>query len=443
MRLSAQSRLELIRSVISKEKTAAKACREVGISRKTFYKWLKRYTDVSEGARLQALNDRQWSLKLHGRKTPAYFEKAVLDAIAQKPGANYQELNKIVYKTTRRNLSRHAIYNILKRNNLKDLESKLKYKVKKTKAKLSHLDRFLLFQSTLQEGKKISDSCKKFGISRKTYYKWLKRYHNIKKLSPETFKDRQWKIDRHPRILPKKVVGEVLSIVSKRPELSSQKIANMVGVSNHGVQNILYRNNLNLYEKRLVFAQTLAPVSSIGVSIPTKAEQAAGGQFIPSLTPAPAQTYRASSWVKILLIASIITSTTIYSLIWWIDYISTKVTIVALGTVFASIALAMGSIFFLYSLKYYLSLAIVLSFSQSEQGTGRRPGWASGPEGIRKGIVSWILGLANSGSSLPRGVERRGVGLTPNLEHIILKRHPKISVHIPLYNEKNVVERPF
>ena len=96
MRLSAQSRLELIRSVISKEKTAAKACREVGISRKTFYKWLKRYTDVSEGARLQALNDRQWSLKLHGRKTPAYFEKAVLDAIAQKPGANYQELNKIV-----------------------------------------------------------------------------------------------------------------------------------------------------------------------------------------------------------------------------------------------------------------------------------------------------------------------------------------------------------
>ena len=33
------------------------------------------------------------------------------------------------------------------------------------------------------------------------------------------------------------------------------------------------------------------------------------------------------------------------------------------------------------------------------------------------------------------------VGLTPNLEHVTLQRYPKVSVHIPLYNEKKVVER--
>lgn len=33
------------------------------------------------------------------------------------------------------------------------------------------------------------------------------------------------------------------------------------------------------------------------------------------------------------------------------------------------------------------------------------------------------------------------MGLTPNLKHIRLKRHPYISIHIPFYNEKNVVER--
>src|SRR3989344_7535779 len=127
MRLSAQSRLDLIRSVRAKEKTITQACREVGVSRKTFYKWLKRYTNAPADAELQVLEDKEWSLKLHGRKTPAYFEKAVLDAIAQKPEANYVDIIQIVYKTTGRNLSKHAIYNILKRNNLKNLDSKLKY----------------------------------------------------------------------------------------------------------------------------------------------------------------------------------------------------------------------------------------------------------------------------------------------------------------------------
>ena len=64
--------------------------------------------------------------------------------------------------------------------------------------------------------------------------------------------------------------------------------------------------------------------------------------------------------------SSVISFATVYSLLWWISYLASRAPSIAVGTVFATVALASGMLFFLYSLKYYLSLAIVLSFSQQE-----------------------------------------------------------------------------
>ena len=48
---------------------------------------------------------------------------------------------------------------------------------------------------------------------------------------------------------------------------------------------------------------------------------------------------------------------------------------------------------------------------------------------------------SGNGSISPESGRARAVGLTPNLEHISLKRKPYVSIHIPFYNEKYVVER--
>ena len=163
----------------------------------------------------------------------------------------------------------------------------------------------------------------------------------------------------------------------------------------------------------------------------------------PSLKLRWASPLLAVAWrfARAFTLSSLISFSVVYSSLWWINYIASKAPSIAIGTVFATVALTTGSIFFLYSLKYYISLAIVLSFSQSESAENI----AQSAKGKRRGILSWILGLAanGNGASYAKASEGKSgpVGLTPNLEHITLKRYPKVSVHVPLYNEKKVVER--
>ena len=107
------------------------------------------------------------------------------------------------------------------------------------------------------------------------------------------------------------------------------------------------------------------------------------------------------------------------------------------GLFFATVALLIGSVFFLYSLKYYLTLALVLSFSQEGKGEGE-----IGIEARGKSLLTWLLGLGGRKANDKKQANlTKAGGLEANLEHVRLTRHPFISIHIPLYNEKNVVER--
>jgi cellulose synthase/poly-beta-1,6-N-acetylglucosamine synthase-like glycosyltransferase len=135
---------------------------------------------------------------------------------------------------------------------------------------------------------------------------------------------------------------------------------------------------------------------------------------MPSLAPAPPPSPRETlaKWGKPFFVSSILTFLISSGLISWVKLLGAVSLTSAIGLVFATVALLLGSVFFLYSLKYYITLAIVLSFSQRE-----------------------------SGPTSPEATRGKAIGLEPSLEHVTLKRYPKISVHIPLYNEKNVVER--
>lgn len=76
-----------------------------------------------------------------------------------------------------------------------------------------------------------------------------------------------------------------------------------------------------------------------------------------------------------------------------------------LGSIFAFISLAAGIIFLVYALKYYLSVIIVLLFSRGNN----------------------MFNNSNHNNSNPNNDKR--------------KNEPFVSIHLPMYNEKNVVNR--
>jgi len=198
-------------------------------------------------------------------------------------------------------------------------------------------------------------------------------------------------------------------------------------VGHHGIQNVLKRNKLSTYEARLAYSQAQVTLMTRAIS---KIVGLASRFFaIPPLARTRIVRFASISALSmfttlvVLGLGSFLASTYISA------SLSTRV-----GLIFASTALSLGSLFFLYSLKYYLSLSIVLSFSQNESGgTVRRTK-------KRNGFLAWILGFGNGREGGIAKTESP-TGLTPDIEHVSLDRYPKVSVQIPLYNEKYVVER--
>src|SRR3989344_1567501 len=433
--LSAQSR-HILEKVAFGKVSKSKAAKILGVSRKTVYALLNVFRLPSSDKKIG--NSRKLLYK--------EITKIVLTNPLFGPLKISTELNKIG-----KSLSVKSVWLALKDLSLDTQEKRAKYssnfirrddKLAKRAVYIKVIPeaRKRMVEDVIFAGRKVKDVTEYFGVTRKTFAKWKKRYLKAREEGLnllEAVSDNNARGTAHPRGASESVANKVIDIVISKPYLSSQKIANELGfIGNHGVQGILERSNLSHYEQRMALSErTLgtipAPVTRPAVE-PVFAGERAGLPFIPRW-----------QFLKTFVFTSFLTFATIFSLLWWINLISERALSQALGTVFASVALLMGSVFFLYSLKYYLSLAIVLSFSQQE--IGRRPGEAFGPEGKRRRLFSWILGLAKKGNGdtagLPRAETRGPVGLTPNLEHIIVKKHPKISVHIPLYNEKNVVER--
>ncbi|OGM63271.1 hypothetical protein A2961_05240 [Candidatus Woesebacteria bacterium RIFCSPLOWO2_01_FULL_39_21] len=332
---------------------------------------------------------------------------------------------------TGENISKHAVKNVLFRLNLTDLDSKVTLKKVKKTSSLTPQERFLIFERVIRGGEAIKKVTEEFGISRKTYYKWLKRFKSDKILSLDIFNDKPWQIKKHPRKITSDLERKILSLVIKNPQLSSHKIAELVPAGNHGVQNVLSRHGLNLYNFRVAYSET----NKVYVPRPFYAGafdrvKSVLEQFVPSLAPAPPPSLRL---VKYFVSSTFISFFSSFLILSWLRLLRGPTFSESIGLFFASVALIMGSFFFLYSIKYYLTLALVLSFSQSSGSVGEK-------EGRIKGLLARIIGGGN-GNGNGKGYTHTPAGLEANLEHIVLTRQPFVSIHIPFYNEKNVVER--
>lgn len=109
-----------------------------------------------------------------------------------------------------------------------------------------------------------------------------------------------------------------------------------------------------------------------------------------------------------------------------------------IGMFFSFTAFTFGIFFLLYSLKYYLTIAILLSFSRNPQ-----------PEPQVKGIIPFIGRLfgvtieiaEEKAKQAPAAPSRSPASLSLDLSTVTLERTPFVSIHVATYNEKRVVDR--
>src|SRR3990167_8870761 len=357
-----EAKLTLIKRAESGEKVV-RICREAGISRKTFYSWLKKYKEAKPNVARFKLADQRF--------------KRVFS-----------------FKT------------------------------------LDRADKLLLINQSLAGYGSVPRLCRQFGISRKTFYKWLKRYQE---LGENGLSDVRPVGNAHHRAIPQENRQQVLDFVVKNPHYSVHRLAQELNfIGHHGIQNLLAREDLNTLAKRQLFAQGYIAEPKVKVA-PLYTPQMPMyrlRQLIAPFVTIPKLLITKPLNGILAILATFIPLTLIF--LWLRSIINAPLGPSTLGLIFASVALFFGLFFFLYSLKYYLTILMVLRLAQS--GAAAPDGSQFTVHGSRLGKILGKLGLR-----LP---QRQGVNpLLVNLEKVELKERPFVSIHVAIYNETKVIER--
>jgi len=282
MRFTAQEKIRILKKVLREKRSVAEVCRYSGISRKTFYQWKKTYSLAPSRAKAKALRPKYSSGKNHPRAKRENFKTQILSIVTLRPNWGSRRISKELQKG-KISLSSHAVYEVLKDLDLKTAEQRKKFsslhqtltKIQKVyqKKPLRFLpgERKRMVEAVLINKEKTSDVCQGLHISRKTFYKWRRRYLEAfeqGKSLLEMMEDRYVEGGLHPRRTPVEIEKKILNLVVKYPEYSTHRIAQvMPEISNHGVQNVFQRQRLNTYQLRLVYskgAENLGPATDEG-----------------------------------------------------------------------------------------------------------------------------------------------------------------------------------
>jgi transposase-like protein len=266
-KLNAQQRLKLIERVILKKESVAKICRENNISRVIFYRWLKRYLQADKNTK--ALEPQRKTEATVMNRVDQGEEAKILEIVISNPNLSckgiYNELPKD--SSGKPIVGYHGVQNVLERLKLSTREQRVKYgqNISKTEEKQSEYNyltadqKLAILNRVLVDKEQVSDVCKEYGLSRTAFYNIKEKYLQAPVGDREEVLERKKpEISRYWRQTPEEYERAVLDLVGKHPEYGIRnlltnlpQIGGVPIVSHHGIQNILRRNNLSLYEQRL------------------------------------------------------------------------------------------------------------------------------------------------------------------------------------------------
>lgn len=296
-RLTSEERKRIIKRVLEDGISVTEACKEFGISRFTFYKWLNRYKS-SDKELSEVLKDRNPRGRNHWRSPSANRIKEILKRVRENPEYSSRRIQRELSQDGRSiEISPHGVQSVLDRLGLSRYEDRLEYVGRlnlRDLGKITQLrpqERLSAIKKVLLEGWSVSEVCRIYGISRHTFYKWLRRYEEV---GPEeeisALSDKRPSGEQHWKSIDDLTSQRILETVLAEPQLSARQIAKKIGfVSQHGVHNVLLRHSLNTFEKRVAYAQEQAAVTPAvrpEVSWLDRLKLAVQ-EFLPSRAPAP------------------------------------------------------------------------------------------------------------------------------------------------------------
>jgi len=349
--LTTSQKVSLIQKVNAGQKVS-EVCHQAQISRKTFYKWKKRFDQASEFEKFKALQP-QKPTQIHSPKRIQFeIEKLILKIVSQHPEFSSHKIAEIVSDL---GIGHHGVQNVLERYSLNTYEKRLAYqksKLEKPETKrekwLSAQERLMVIEQVLRENRPVAKVCENFGISRKTFYKWLKRFRDETQEKLERLKDRSWQLSQHPRKLAGDLEMEVLKVVKVNPAYSVHQVYQNLPqyqgrpvVGHHGVQNVLVRYGLNTMDRRYAWAGIPQTIPVPTIPIP---------EFAPPLEKlwwqiSPFKTIPKLSLVTIFFF--FLFSALTFAFIQWLRLLSQAGLSAAPGLVFATTALFFGFVFFI------------------------------------------------------------------------------------------------
>jgi len=437
MRFSAQSKKDAVFAVVKDGCKLSEVAKKHSISRKTLYQWIARYTNSSPKNRKSSLEARYPSGKDHPKAIYPKVKVVLQRLMFKHPEWGTRKLSAAL-KDKGIVLSSYSIHKYLEKCGVNTESLRNNYKRNYAGPGRFATDVKLEIVRKITDGKNtIASVAKNYKVSRKAVYGWIERYKKAQSAGDfegSALKEKYVTGSMHPKAIYPKVTGAVLDTITRHPEYSVHKLAETAKLSSWTVWKILDRNSLNMRAQREAFSRANIQPQPAYTGFFNRVKSVLEG-FIPNLAPAPPPQTKLNpasflSILKTFTVAFALSFVTSSASIYWLKLFRNTSFANGLGLVFATVALLMGSFFFLYSLKYYLTLALVLSYSQIERGLGKK-------EARKRGLLSWIIG-SGSGET---GNGNSPIGLEANLEHVKLDNYPYISVQIPFYNEKYVVER--
>lgn len=423
-------RESVIKEVLDPSCSVSAVSAKYNLSRKTIYAWKKKYEQAPNCTKKNSLDTKYKSGKEHYRFTTHYAENPLIRLVIKYPNWGCRRYSRAL-KNKGINLGYIGVYNFLEDNGLNTVNLRETFTRNYSGPGRYKFDIRTEIVNKAIEGSSISALSREYSISRKTIYTWLSKY-NAAGRDRDVLKDAYKEGNDHYNSLDPTILKRILDLVANNPSLSAHKLAQQIPASVWSIWNILNENKLNTYSQRLAYAAS-RNVDPIVDPVP-------GFSFIktflhsltPNMAPAPppSRLLTRSTVVKPFLYSVIVSFLGGLGLRYWINIIVSAPSLsISIGILFASLSLLMGTFFFLYSFKYYLSLALVLSSSEESDAIDDE-----------QKNYSYVLKRI-FGSDNRRGNLRRAPGLNPNISSVQLSRHPYISVQIPFFNEKYVAER--
>jgi len=397
MRFSEAEKKKILSEILQDKKSVSLVAKRNNLSRKTIYKWLK----------LKDLSPKYKKGKKHHASKYAKAYRYINRWVVAHPDWGCRRLGSELVKKGMK-MSHVQINALLNRMGAENYDRRINYARNFSgPARFKKDVRHEVVYKYIEGGVSISKLSEDYKLARKTIYSWIKRYQGGHELN-----DRYVFAQDHPKAIYPKITKSVLDLVSANPSFSVHTLSKMIPASSWTIWKILDRNGLNTVSARLAYvAKRPEPAAGFVSRVFDKIKQpfySSTPQTLPA--PPPYKVFFQSLLISFVLL---------------LGFANLATTITSVGMFFAFLALLMGSFFFLYSLKYYITLAIVLSYSSEDVGTNPVR------TGKNRSFLNWILGDIKTEKT-------RTLGLESNLDNIFLKEKPFVSVHVALFKRKDI-----